>query len=92
MSESSSSPTRIECGAEVDGDRLDAFLAKRFPRYSRVQIRRAIDAGTVTVDGKQAKPAYRLFPGQVIIFEKLAERPTGPIPEPIELSIVYEDD
>lgn len=91
MSDPASAPTRIVCGDEVTGERLDAFLAKQLPRYSRVQIRRAIDAGVVTVDGKQAKPAYRLFPGQVILFEKLAERPTGPQPEPIELNLVYED-
>ena len=48
------------------GERLDAFLAKQLPQFSRVQLRRAITAGEVLVDNRPAKPAYRLHAEQTI--------------------------
>jgi len=48
------------------GVRLDAFLAKQFPQYSRVMLRRVITASGVQVDGRGAKPAYLIRPGERI--------------------------
>ena len=76
---------------EHSGDRLDAYLAQVCPQYSRVQLRRAITELGVRVDGKLAKPAYRVVPGQRIDLTPPAESPTGSLPEPIPLSIVFED-
>lgn len=74
------------------GQRLDAFLADRFARHSRVQLRRAISAGGVTVNGKHLKAAYRLRPGErvTIVVPELPRQ--SPRPEPIPLDILYEDD
>lgn len=74
------------------GQRLDAYLAQLYPRFSRVQIRKAIDAQLVSVDHKRAKPSYKLNAQQVIQFESLDERPRGPQPEEIPLDILFEDD
>lgn len=76
---------------DAAGDRLDAFLARVCPRYSRVQLRRAITELGVKVDGKFAKPAFRLIPGQRVDLVPPAESPTGSLPEAIPLTIVFED-
>ena len=77
---------------EETGWRLDLFLTRYFPQYSRVLLRKAIQAGGVEIDGKGGKPAYRLKPGQKVTFT-LPELPRqSPIPEEIPLEILYEDD
>lgn len=79
----------VEAGES--GWRLDAFLAHHFADYSRVHLRRAIAAGGVSVDGRGAKPAYRLKPGQLVRFQ-LPDLPReGPRPEAIPLDVLYED-
>lgn len=77
---------------EEAGWRLDLFLTRYYPQYSRVLLRNAIQADGVLVDGKRGKPAYRLKPGQTVTFT-LPELPReSPIPEEIPLEILYEDD
>lgn len=74
------------------GWRLDLFLAHFYPQYSRVLIRRAIQADGVDVSGRHGKPSYRLRPGEVVSFT-LPELPRqSPIPENIPLEVLYEDD
>jgi 23S rRNA pseudouridine1911/1915/1917 synthase len=74
------------------GQRLDAFLAVRFPLYSRVHLRRVISAGGVRINDKGAKPAYRLRAGEKVAI-RLPELPrSSPIPEEIPLEVLYEDD
>ncbi len=74
------------------GWRLDLFLVFHFPEYSRVLLRKAIQSEGVFVDGKRGKPAFRLVPGQKVIFT-LPELPReSPIPEEIPLEVLYEDE
>ena len=74
------------------GLRLDVLLAREMPEFSRVHLRRVITAGEVTVDGKRAKPAYRLNAGQ-IVHAAVPDIPReGPQPENIPLEILFEDD
>ena len=82
----------IVCPVTDHGARLDAFLASQLTQFSRVQIRRAIDQGSILVDGGRAKPAYRLNAGQTISVQPFETRPSGPQPEPIALDILHEDD
>jgi 23S rRNA pseudouridine1911/1915/1917 synthase len=82
---------QVYVDADAQGARLDVLLAARFPEYSRTHLRRAIAAGAVTVDGKRAKPAYRVNTGQQVSVT-LPETPReGPAPENIPLEILYED-
>ncbi len=77
---------------EEAGWRLDLYLTRCYPQYSRVLLRKAIQAGGVEIDGKGGKPSYRLKPGQRIVFT-LPELPrSSPVPEEIPLDILYEDD
>jgi 23S rRNA pseudouridine1911/1915/1917 synthase len=73
-------------------ERLDSFVAKRFCKFSRVKIQRAIAAHEILVDGSFAKSSTRLKQGQSITVGNLKPESDAPIPEPIELSILYEDD
>ncbi len=74
------------------GQRLDAFLADRFARHSRVQLRRAISLGSVTVDGKHLKAAYRLRLGECVRIVVPEVPRQSAKPEDIPLEILYEDD
>jgi 23S rRNA pseudouridine1911/1915/1917 synthase len=78
--------------ADQAGQRLDRFLAAHLTRYTRVQLRRAICAEGVTVDGKRTKVAYRLKAGQrvEVVLPQLPRE--GPEPENIPLDVIYEDD
>src|SRR5258705_5828484 len=74
------------------GSRLDWFLAQQLSQYSRVHLRKAINAAAVTVDGKRTKAAHRLTPGETVSIV-LPELPrSGPVAEDIPLDVLYEDD
>jgi 23S rRNA pseudouridine1911/1915/1917 synthase len=77
---------------EHAGCRLDVFLARQFPEFSRAHLRRAIDEGGVTLQGKSIKPGRRLKGGELLSIE-LPDLPrAGPTPENIPLAILYEDE
>jgi 23S rRNA pseudouridine1911/1915/1917 synthase len=90
--ELSEEPIELIVAPQEEGERLDAFLARHFPRHSRMQLRKVIAGGGVTVDEGGCKVAYRLKAGQrVAVF--LPEMPTaGPQPENIPLQVLYEDE
>jgi len=84
---------RIESIADEGavGMRLDRFLASVRPDASRSAIQREIRDGNVHVSGAAVRqPARRLRGGEVIVWSL---RETPPLePEPLPLSILYEDD
>jgi 23S rRNA pseudouridine1911/1915/1917 synthase len=73
------------------GARLDRFLAERLPALSRARLQALIEAGRVRVDGRAAKAAARLRPGQEISVSVPAAEPARPRPEAIPLAVVHED-
>ena len=74
------------------GARLDRWLAARLPELSRARVQALIDDGHVRVDGAARRAAHRLRGGEVIDVE-IPPRPANDLePEPMDLSIVYEDD
>jgi len=93
-------PTELRIGSPIElvvtevhgGTRLDWFLAQQFPLYSRVHLRKVINAAAVQVDGKRVKAAHRLRPGERVSLS-LPELPReSPRPENIPLDILYEDE
>ncbi len=87
----SDAPVNLTVAEDEIGWRLDAYLAHKFPAYSRVHLHRVIDAAGVTVDGRRVKAAHRLQPGEKVAIV-LPDMPrSGPLPENIPLDIVYED-
>ena len=88
----SSEPIQLLVEEQYAGTRLDWYLAQQFPRYSRVHLRKVINAAAVTVDGKRVKASQQLKAGQRIELT-LPDLPrTGPQPEKIPLEILYEDE
>ena len=75
-----------------DGERLDKWLAECCSSLSRTQIRREITAGNVWVDGKPTKPSYRLAVNEQVRCKFRVPTAAGPQPEPMDLSVLYEDD
>src|SRR5262245_27899909 len=89
---SESSPIECIIGAEHAGCRMDVYLARNYPQFSRAHLRRAIDAGAVSINGKTSKAGQRLKGGDRLSF-MLPELPrAGPIPEDIPLEILFEDE
>jgi 23S rRNA pseudouridine1911/1915/1917 synthase len=78
---------------EHSDTRIDLYLTFKIDGYSRVFLRRVVAQGHVRVDGREVKPAFHVFAGQVIEVRDLPPVPTdGPIPEAIALDVLYEDE
>jgi 23S rRNA pseudouridine1911/1915/1917 synthase len=90
--ETSAAPLERVVGQESIGLRLDLFLAQQFPTHSRVQLRRAVNAATIEVDGRRAKAAHRLRLGERVSIRLPPIAREAPRPENIPLEILYEDE
>lgn len=77
---------------KVEGQRLDQYLAAQFPDFSRSLLRKAIDAGTITVDGEPAKASHRIRNGETLRIWLPTPRHGLPVPEEIPLDILHEDE
>lgn len=90
--ELSAEPIDLVVAEQHAGLRLDFYLAQQFPTYSRVLLRKAINAAGVRVAGKRIKASYHVNTGdQVSVALPPLARP-GPQPEDIPLTILYEDE
>jgi 23S rRNA pseudouridine1911/1915/1917 synthase len=88
----SSEPQDLIVPPEHAGARLDWYLAQQFSSYSRVMLRKIINAAGVQVDGNRVKAAHKLQAGERITIS-LPELPReGPQPENIPLEVLYEDE
>ncbi len=77
--------------AEAAGERLDVFLARRMPDWSRSQIQRLIRQGLVTLNAAPARKAGEEIETGTRI-EVYAEREElRATPEDLPLAIVFED-
>ena len=75
-----------------DLERLDSFLRRHFPKFSRVKIQRSIAAGDVLIDGSSAKSSTRVKTDQKITFSLPSVSPEGSLPEDIPLDVLFEDE
>lgn len=72
--------------------RLDKFLCDRLSHISRSRIQHAASAGSILVNGKPAKPSYKVKPGDKIsIVLPYPKQEFELIAEDIPLNIVHED-
>jgi 23S rRNA pseudouridine1911/1915/1917 synthase len=72
--------------------RVDQYLVDRIGYLSRNEVQRLIDEGFVTVNGKKTKPSYKPKLNDVVAITAPPPRAATIAPEPIPLSIIYEDD
>ncbi|GAB2477351.1 RluA family pseudouridine synthase [Algoriphagus taiwanensis] len=72
--------------------RIDKFLTEKIANATRNRVQRAIDAGTILVNGQSSKSNYKIKPADEIrvLLEK-PPRDTEVIPENIPLDIIFED-
>ncbi len=89
--ELSSEPVELIVSETDAGARLDWFLARQFASYSRVLLRKIINAAGVKVDGERVKAAYHLRAGQRISIVLLQLERPGPVPENVPLDVLFED-
>lgn len=77
---------------EEAGTRLDIFLARRMPDWSRSQLQRLIRSGLVRVESLPVRKAgEEVQTGSHVVVTAEREMPRA-TPEDLPLSIVYEDD
>lgn len=77
--------------AELAGLRLDQALAKMFPEFSRSRLKAWVTAGDVLVDGEKRRPRDAVDGGERIELAAEPETAVASRPEPLPLSIVFED-
>lgn len=72
--------------------RIDKFLASRIEGASRNKLQQAMNLGMVQVNGQAIKANYKIKPlDQIIIYSDISPEQTAVSPEPMDLSIFYED-
>lgn len=81
----------VEFVVAEGGERLDVFLAARCSDLSRSRIRRLVEDGRVTVDGRRSKASFRLSTGQTVRMEVPPASTPRMRPSRIPLNIVFED-
>jgi 23S rRNA pseudouridine1911/1915/1917 synthase len=83
----------IELQSEPGDPRLDRFLAQRWSAYSRATFQKLIRDGRVLVnDEPVTKPSASIRRGDHIFVTLYKRRPLGIVPEPIPISVLYEDE
>lgn len=70
--------------------RVDVFLFKEFPEYSRSYFQALIKKGHVKIDRKECFSSSKLRRGQSVSVE-LEGRITAAVPEKMDLKVIFED-
>lgn len=85
---------RIDCrpAASDTGDRLDVFLARELPDYSRAYLQQLIADGRVLVDGIARKRTFKVTAGQDVAISVHEPTQHDIVPQEMPLVIVYEDE
>ncbi len=85
----------IKVGTEAAGRRFDHFVSESLPEYTRSAIVRMIRIGRIKLNDSTTKPGHRLRLQDHItgsLPEEISSDTSEPLPEPLEIDIVYEDD
>src|SRR6185436_5520861 len=72
--------------------RLDIYIHKRMPEYSRTLVQKLIKDGMITVNGHTSKPAYEINLGDRIVCELPRLIQPHVVASNITLEIVHEDE
>lgn len=72
--------------------RLDQFLAKRLPEFSRSRLQQLIRGGFVRLNGSISQPRQIVRPNDKIDLIEPPPEKTEILPQPIPLEILFEDD
>jgi len=83
---------RVSVPSDLAGRRLDQAAAALLPEFSRSRLRAWIDAGALTVGGREAKARLLLKGGEELALNAELEAAVEPRPEAIPLAVVHADD
>ncbi|HEY4364389.1 MAG TPA: RluA family pseudouridine synthase [Bryobacteraceae bacterium] len=78
-------------GALDNGNRLDHYLQRALPGYSRARLQGWIKEGRVLMDGAPAKASHTLRGGESIEVEPVEPPPLRAEPEDLPVKVLYED-
>jgi 23S rRNA pseudouridine1911/1915/1917 synthase len=81
----------VELSESRRGERLDQVLPDLVSGHSRASLQRLIRDGHVQVDGRAARPAYRIRGGEQVKVHVPPPVPSAIEPEAIPLHVLYED-
>ena len=85
-------PVRLIVEARAHGWRVDHYLSRLFPNYSRALFQRAIEQKSVLLNGLAAKTSKRLRVNDVLDV-RLPELPDSSLPpEDIPIDVLFEDE
>ncbi len=74
------------------GVRLDQYLVVQYPDFSRSIIQKAIESGSVTVNGAVKRASYKTRIGDRVSIQLPEPERPEPAPEDIPLEVLYEDE
>ena len=86
------SPIRVAVEARAHGWRLDHYLVRLYPNFSRAQFQASIASEAVTVNGLSAKSSRRLRVNDVVELTLPEDAVPRVKPEDLPLSVLYEDE
>jgi 23S rRNA pseudouridine1911/1915/1917 synthase len=76
---------------DLAGQRLDQALAAMFPEFSRSRLAGWIKSGAVLLDGRTPRTKDLVHGGERVLIAATVEPSSDAQPEPIPLSVLYED-
>ena len=82
--------SRIQLTADLNGIRIDKYLAENLPQFSRTQIKKLLHEGFITINNVFAKASHKLNYNDII---RIEIQPTQNLQaEPLQLNVIYEDE
>ncbi|MCA9012513.1 MAG: RluA family pseudouridine synthase [Planctomycetaceae bacterium] len=88
----SEEPIDLTVEARAHGWRLDHYLNRLFPNHSRAQLQRAIEAGSVHLNGLVPKASRRLRVNDRIWIQLSDAEESHIVAEDLPLDVLYEDE
>lgn len=92
LPELSAAPVVLTVEARAHGWRLDHYLSRLYPNYSRMLFQRAITDGAVTLNGLNVKASRRLRVNDRLTVQLPKQPDSHLAPEDVPLDVIYEDD
>ena len=75
------------------GKRFDRVVTELFPEFSRSQLAAWIRSGDLVIDGRPAKPSFRLLGGENVMLDaEVAQRVGWHIAQSVSFEVVFEDE
>jgi 23S rRNA pseudouridine1911/1915/1917 synthase len=81
----------LRAGVSDVGKRMDVFISGRLSHMSRSFIANLIRTNKIQVNAQFRKPGYIIKKDDLIQVELPPPRPSGFLPEPMNISVLYED-